>query len=366
MIKLKIDNIEIEAEEGQTIFEAATRAGIHIPTLCHKEGVEYYSSCMVCIVKNNVSNSYIPSCSALVENEMEINTTGEDVVEMRKKAVELLLLEHRAECEAPCRLVCPAGYNIPLMNRLLMSGEFQKTIELARTEITTPEIMCVNCNSYCENACRRKKIDKPVSIRNIQLFIAQSINKYDHHQDTNNANKQPGKEASAQKGIKNINPVRNRFNSRIGKLGDNELKEWLKECIGNGTRIREISDFESAATEAENCMHCDCRASINCKLREIAEEYSLKDPAGKLINATIEKKINYNTGLVFEYAKCIKCGLCVRVCDDSKDDPSLCFIRKGFITRISEPLTEKFENILKTKADICIEVCPTGALRKFK
>jgi len=363
MIRLKIDNIEIEAEEGQTIFEAATRAGIHIPTLCHKEGVEYYSSCMVCIVKNKVSNSYIPSCSALVQDGMDINTTGEDVKEMRKKAIELLLLEHRAECEAPCRLVCPAGYNIPLMNRLLISGEFQNAIELARSEIKTPEILCVNCNGYCENACRRKKIDQPISIRNIQLFIARKINKYDPNQDTN---KQSDKETPAQKGIKNYNPVRNRFNSRIGKLSDSELKEWLKECIGNGTRIREISDFESAAIEAENCMHCDCRASENCKLRYLAEEYSLKDPTSKLINATIEKKINYNTGLIFEYAKCIKCGLCIRVCEDSKDDPSLCFIGKGFLTRVSEPLMEKFENILKNKADICIEVCPTGALRKFK
>jgi len=223
--------------------------------------------------------------------------------------------------------------------------------------------MCVNCNGYCENACRRKKIDQPVSIRNTQLFIARSINKYDPSQDTNI---QSGRETTAQKGMKNINLLRNRFNSRIGKLGDDELKEWLKECIGNGTRIREITDFESAATEAENCMHCDCRASGNCKLREIAEEYSLKDPAGKLINATIEKKINYNTGLIFEYAKCIKCGLCIRVCEDSKDDPALCFIGKGFVARVSEPLTEKFENILKTKADICIEVCPTGALKKFK
>ena len=70
--------------------------------------------------------------------------------------------------------------------------------------------------------------------------------------------------------------------------------------------------------------------------------------------------------MIFENAKCIKCGLCVRVCDDSSDEPALCFINRGFVSIISEPLTERFENILKTKADICVEVCPTGALSKFK
>jgi formate dehydrogenase major subunit len=61
----------------------------------------------------------------------------------------------------------------------------------------------------------------------------------------------------------------------------------------------------------------------------------------------------------------IKCGLCVRVCEDSKDEPALCFINRGFISIISEPLTEEFDNILATQTDKCVEVCPTGALGRF-
>jgi len=363
MIKIKIDNIIHNANEGQTILDVASKAGIQIPTLCHKDGIEHYSSCMVCMVKNNKSNGYVPSCSALAEDGMDIDASGEDVKSIRKKAVELLLSEHRAECEAPCRVVCPAGYNIPLMNRLLISGDIEKALELARSEVTTPEIVCITCPGYCENACRRKKIDLPVSIRNIQLYVSQSINKYKHPEISENLAINNSIEL---KRIKNTNPLRNHFSSRIGKLDDNELKEWLKECTGNGTRFREIMDFKSAGSEAENCMHCDCRASDNCKLRKTAEEFSIKDPTGKLTNAPIAKKINIKTGLIFENAKCIKCGLCVRVCEDSKDEPALCFLNRGFISIISEPLTEEFDNILKTKTDVCIEVCPTGALGKFK
>jgi len=363
MIRIKIDNIEIEAEEGKTILNAAMKAGIHIPTLCHKEGIKPYSSCMVCMVKDLKTNSYIPSCSSLVQDGMEIDTTGEDVLTLREKAVELLLSEHRAECEAPCRIVCPAGYNIPLMNRLLQSGKVDDAIELARSEVTTPQIHCTECAGYCENACRRKKIDEPVSIRNIMLFVSRSINKDKPFHETDNKhdknNVEQGKE-------KISNPIRKRFSSRIGRIEVEELREWLKECTGEGKRYREIEDFKTAGLEAENCMHCDCRAAGDCRLRDIAVELGIKDPSGKLVNAPVEKKINRKTGLIFENAKCIKCGLCVRVCDDSSDEPALCFINRGFVSIISEPLTERFENILKTKADICVEVCPTGALSKFK
>jgi formate dehydrogenase major subunit len=68
---------------------------------------------------------------------------------------------------------------------------------------------------------------------------------------------------------------------------------------------------------------------------------------------------------VFENAKCIKCGLCVRLCEASGEEPALCFINRGFISIISEPLTEDFNNILKTKTQEVIDICPTGALSKF-
>jgi NADH dehydrogenase/NADH:ubiquinone oxidoreductase subunit G len=109
-------------------------------------------------------------------------------------------------------------------------------------------------------------------------------------------------------------------------------------------------------------MHCDCRAADDCRLRDLADALSLKDPKGKLINSPITKKININTGLVFENAKCIKCGLCVRLCETYKDGPALCFINRGFVSIISEPLTEEFNDILMTKSKEVVDICPTGAL----
>jgi predicted molibdopterin-dependent oxidoreductase YjgC len=363
MVKLKINNTDYDAPEGLTILDVARSAGFNIPTLCFKEGLPHYSSCMVCMVKDNRTNSFVPSCSALVQEGMDIDISGEEVISLRRKAIELLLSEHRAECEAPCKVVCPAGYNIPLMNRLITAKDFDTAVILSLSEHGSSEILCAKCPGYCENACRRKKIDIPVSIRNIQLFISQRINQDKPVQDVTGQHHNNETVIAAGSKKRKISKL---FTSHIGRLEETELQEWLKECRRKGIRFREISDFDSASGEAESCMHCDCRAVDNCRLKDLAEEFSVKDPRGKLVNSPIIKKINHNTGLIFENAKCIKCGLCVRLCEDSKEEPALCFINRGFVSIISEPLTEEFDNILKTKSKDVIEICPTGALSQFK
>ena len=353
MVKLKINNTEFEAPEGSTILDVAKSAGFNIPTLCFKEGLPHYSSCMVCMVKDNRTNNFIPSCSALIQEGMDIDISGDEVISLRSKAIELLLSEHRAECEAPCKVVCPAGYNIPLMNRLIAAKDFEGAVKLSLAATKASGLHCIGCKAYCENACRRKKVDQPVSIRNMQLFI---YTKYKAEVEVKDEDKS---------GTENSKIVK-RFNSMIGKLEPSELQEWIKECAEKLNRFREIADFDSAASEAESCMHCDCRAANDCKLRNLAEEFSLKNPKDKLVNSPIVKKINHNTGLIFENAKCIKCGLCVRLCEELKEEPALCFIHRGFVSIISEPLTEEFENILKTRSSEVIEICPTGALSKMK
>jgi len=352
MLKIKINNIDLEAEDGETIHSVAARAGISIPVLCHKDGVEHYTSCMVCMVRDKRTGSFIPSCTALVQDGQDIDASGDEVIEIRKKAVELLLSEHRAECEAPCRIVCPAGYNIPLMNRLLAAGNYRKAIEMILSELDSEDVRCHNCQGYCENACRRKKTDKQISIRNIKIFISRNLDfegGMDHLVP-----------------LSDYQDLKKRFSSRLGRLEDSELQEWLKECDGADKRYSEIADFDSACEEARNCMHCDCRAAGDCRLRDLAQAFSIKDKGGKVVNAPAVKKINHQTGLIFENAKCIKCGLCVRVCEDKTDEPALCFINRGFISIISEPLTDDFVSISGLTAEKCIEVCPTGALSRFK
>ncbi len=355
MLRIKIDNIDFEAAEGLTIMDVARDAGIHIPSLCFSDRLPHYSSCMVCMVKDKRTGNFLPSCSALVQDGMDIESASEDVITIRKKSLELLLSEHRAECEAQCKVVCPEGYDIPLMNRLLSANDLDGAVYLSISQTKFSILKCFDCKGYCENACRRKKVDAPVSIRNMQMFVYGQISRGVACNAPPGGLEQGNSELPKQKAPK-------RFSSRIGTIEQNELKEWLKECKNGLSRFRDITNIESAARESESCMHCDCRAAVDCKLRLLADELAVKDPKGKLVNSPIQKKININTGLIFENAKCIKCGLCVRLCEELKEEPALCFINRGFVSIISEPLTEDFENILRTRSKEVVEICPTGAL----
>lgn len=164
MVHLRIDSLELEVREGTTLLQAAGQAGINIPSMCWYEGYENHPSCMVCLVKDNKTGSLIPSCSAEVKEGMDISAGSTDVKEARRKALELLLSDHIGDCEAPCSLACPAGMNIPLMNRLIGQGKFTEALKIVKEDIALPYILGYICPAPCEKACRRKQIDEAVSV----------------------------------------------------------------------------------------------------------------------------------------------------------------------------------------------------------
>jgi NADH dehydrogenase/NADH:ubiquinone oxidoreductase subunit G len=105
MPRLRIDNRDVEVPEGATILEAARRAGIAIPTLCHLEGLPPSTSCMVCVVKVRRPDRLVPSCGAPAEDGMVVESETDEVREARRDALELLLSDHLGDCEAPCRAI---------------------------------------------------------------------------------------------------------------------------------------------------------------------------------------------------------------------------------------------------------------------
>ena len=70
-IKISIDNQEVEVDAGATILDAAKKAGISIPTLCHNDKISHTTSCFVCLVKDKKSGRYIPSCSCYAHTAIE-------------------------------------------------------------------------------------------------------------------------------------------------------------------------------------------------------------------------------------------------------------------------------------------------------
>ena len=101
-MKIKINNNEIDASAGERLIEVARRNGIEIPALCYAPGYKHQSSCMVCVVKDCETGQIIPACSTVVVEGMNIDSESDEVKDLRRQSLELLLSDHIAVCRAPC------------------------------------------------------------------------------------------------------------------------------------------------------------------------------------------------------------------------------------------------------------------------
>ena len=94
MVNLTIDGKQIRAEEGNVILETARENGIDIPALCHHEAVRPYGACRLCLVEITTAKGrkrLVTSCLYPAEEGLVVRTNTDEVVEIRKVLMELLL-----------------------------------------------------------------------------------------------------------------------------------------------------------------------------------------------------------------------------------------------------------------------------------
>jgi len=98
VIKLTIDGLPVEVEEGATLLEAAAKLDIHIPTLCYHPDQNVKANCRICLVEMEGNKLLVPSCSYPAENGMSIRTHSPKVRRARRNILELILARHAQDC----------------------------------------------------------------------------------------------------------------------------------------------------------------------------------------------------------------------------------------------------------------------------
>ncbi len=172
MPRLSIDRRKVEVPEGATVLDAARKLGIEIPTLCYLKDYEPSTSCLVCMVKIVNANRLAPSCATAAVDGMEIESETEEVHDVRRSALELLLSDHLGDCLAPCYFACPAHMDVPKMLRQIATGENREAIVTIKEAIALPAVLGRICPAPCEKTCRRKDIDAAVDICRLKRFAA--------------------------------------------------------------------------------------------------------------------------------------------------------------------------------------------------
>jgi bidirectional [NiFe] hydrogenase diaphorase subunit len=114
---LTIDGKHVGAEESETILEAATDAGINIPTLCHLDGLSNAAACRMCLVEVAGTKRLLPSCVTNVAEGMEVKTDSEKLRKYRSMILELLFAERNHICS-----VCVSNGHCELQNHAQQQG----------------------------------------------------------------------------------------------------------------------------------------------------------------------------------------------------------------------------------------------------
>jgi bidirectional [NiFe] hydrogenase diaphorase subunit len=114
---LSIDGKAISVKADQTVLEAATEAGISIPTLCHLDGISDVGACRLCLVEVGNANRLLPACTTRVYEEMDVRTDTQRLRSYRRMIVELLFAERNHICS-----VCVANGNCELQDMAIRVG----------------------------------------------------------------------------------------------------------------------------------------------------------------------------------------------------------------------------------------------------
>ncbi len=158
MVKLTIDNLEVEVPEGTTVLEAAREVGVFIPTLCTMPEIGHApGACRVCVVEVERARSLVASCVYPVAPGMKVKTNTARVRRARKRIVEFLLSDHPADCN-----LCLKNGSCELQRLAELVGVRKITVPVTdfssrKIDDSSPALVrdsskCVNC-LRCVTVC---------------------------------------------------------------------------------------------------------------------------------------------------------------------------------------------------------------------
>ncbi len=156
MIKIEVNGLNVDAQDGEMLLQAVRRAGIAVPTLCHYDGLPPSGACRMCVVEVEGQRGLVPSCAFPVAPGMKVQTHSPRAVDARRTLVELLLANHPDDC-----LYCSRNNNCELQalaqqlgirRRRYFGGRPTARLDVASPSIVRDPAKCILCGK-CVRVC---------------------------------------------------------------------------------------------------------------------------------------------------------------------------------------------------------------------
>ncbi|MCG6937159.1 MAG: (2Fe-2S)-binding protein [Gammaproteobacteria bacterium] len=169
----KLDGKAIEFEDGDTIMDAALRAGEYIPHLCHNPEFTPHGSCRVCIV--NVDCKQVSACTQPAIENSEVDNSSDEIMANRRALLQMLFVEGNHICpgcekSGACQLQAVAYYCNMLSSHFTHFFP-QRSVDASHPDTAIDFNRCILCE-LCVRASR------DVDHKNIFAIDGRGINSH--------------------------------------------------------------------------------------------------------------------------------------------------------------------------------------------
>lgn len=157
MVKLTINDRQIEVPEGTTVLRAAEMADIYIPRLCDYKELTPYGGCRLCIVDVEGARVPMASCTLPVNNGMVVHTESETIKKSREFILSMLFSERNHFCPfcqvsgGDCELQ-NAAYHEEMTHWPIQPGWSNFTVDTSHPYFVLDNNRCILCRR-CVRAC---------------------------------------------------------------------------------------------------------------------------------------------------------------------------------------------------------------------
>lgn len=157
MVKITINEKQIEVPEGTTVLRAAEMAGIHIPRLCDHKELTPYGGCRLCIVDVEGARVPMASCTLPVNNGMVVRTETEAIKKSREFILSMLFSERNHFCPfcqvsgGDCELQ-NAAYHEEMTHWPIQPGWSNFAVDTTHPYFILDNNRCILCRR-CVRAC---------------------------------------------------------------------------------------------------------------------------------------------------------------------------------------------------------------------
>ena len=150
-----IDGKTVPFDEGETIIQAATRAGVFIPHLCYHPEFKPHGSCKLCTVK--VNGRHTASCTMRAAPGMVVESDTEEINAERRALTQMLFVEGNHFCPSceksgNCQLQATA-YHLGMMSPHYDHFFPSRPVDASHPEALLDFNRCILC-SLCVRASR--------------------------------------------------------------------------------------------------------------------------------------------------------------------------------------------------------------------